>query len=325
MRDRAIVIHRTGGPEVISYEAVAAVRPGPGEVRIRHTAIGVNFIDVYHRTGLYDLPLPSGLGVEGAGVVETVGSGVTDLVAGDHVAYCLGKVGAYATARVVPAERLLKLPDGITEETAAAVLLKGLTAWYLMRRLRTLLPGEPILIHAAAGGVGSILTQWAHRLGVRVIATAGNQEKADRALEYGADEVILYRQEDTATRVRELTGGHGVSVVYDSVGRDTFESSLDSLARFGLMVSFGNASGPVPPVSPLTLMAKGSLFLTRPLLAHYVELRPDLEEGAGELFGLVLAGGIRPNVGQRYPLSQAADAHRALERGSTSGSTILTL
>ncbi|MGZ8725389.1 MAG: quinone oxidoreductase family protein [Aeromicrobium sp.] len=317
------MIHRTGGPEVMSYETAEAVPPGTGEVRVRHTAIGVNFIDVYHRTGLYELPLPSGLGVEGAGIVEAVGAGVPGLVAGDRVGYCLGKVGAYSSTRLVSAERLLRLPDGIDAETAAAVLLKGLTVWYLLRRLRPLRPGDPILVHAAAGGVGSILTQWAHRLGARVIATVGSPEKAERARANGADEVILYRQEDVPTRVRELTGGRGVAVVYDSVGRDTFDSSLDSLERFGLMVSFGNASGPVPPVTPLKLMEKGSLFLTRPLLAHYIETRQELEAGASELFDLILTEGIRPFVGQRYPLSRAAEAHRALERGSTFGSTVL--
>jgi NADPH:quinone reductase len=323
MIDRAIVIHRTGGPEVMAFETVEAQRPGPGEVRLRHTAIGVNFIDVYHRSGLYDLPLPSGLGVEAAGVVEAVGIGVTDFAVGDRVGYCLGLVGAYSTARVLPVDRLVRLPNEITDETAASVLLKGLTAWYLLRRLHPMTAGESILVYAAAGGVGSILTQWARCLGARVIAAVSSPEKAERATENGADEVILYRQEDVAARVRELTGGLGVSVVYDSVGRDTFDSSLDSLKHFGLMVSFGNASGPPPPVSPLTLMAKGSLFLTRPLLAHYIEYRSELQAGAADLFDHVLANEIRPIIGQRYQLAEAAQAHRAVESGETLGSTIL--
>ena len=323
MSDRAIVIHRTGGPEVLAFEAVQAQRPGPGEVRLRHTAIGVNFIDIYHRTGLYDLPLPTGLGVEATGVIDAVGIGVTDFAVGDRVGYGLGLVGAYSTARVMSVDRLLRLPDDITDETAASILLKGLTAWYLLRRLHRVTPGESILVYAAAGGVGSILTQWARCLGARVIAAVGSTEKAERATEYGADAVILYRQEDVAARVRALTGGQGVSVVYDAVGRDTIDASLDSLKHFGLMVSFGNASGPVPPVSPLTLMAKGSLFLTRPLLAHYVEDRSELQAGAAELFDRVLAGEIRPIIGQRFRLAEAAQAHRAIEGGGTLGSTIL--
>jgi NADPH2:quinone reductase len=257
------------------------------------------------------------------GVVEALGRAVTGVSVGERVAYCVAPLGSYATARVFPAAQLVKVPDGVTDEQAAAVTLKGLTAWYLLRRVRRLQAGETILVHAAAGGVGTLLAQWAHHIGARVIGTVGSEQKAELARANGADEVILYRTEDVATRVRELTSGAGVPVVYDSVGKDTFESSLDSLARFGLMVSFGNASGPAPTVAPLTLMSKGSVFLTRPLLGHYIAERAELEAGAAELFGLVADGVLRPVIGQHLPLADAAEAHRRLEARATTGATIL--
>jgi len=323
MSEWAIRLVETGGPDLLRHEPVAVTEPGDGEVRVRHTAIGVNFIDVYYRTGLYSTPLPSGLGVEGAGVLEAIGPGVTGFARGDRVAYCVGPLGSYATARVLPASHIVKLPDAVTDAQAAAVTLKGLTAWYLLHRVRRLQAGETVLIHAVAGGVGTILTQWARHLGARVIGTAGSPEKAELARSGGADEVILYRTEGVAARVRELTDGVGVPVVYDSIGKDTFEASLDSLARFGLMVSFGNASGPAPAVAPLTLMTKGSLFLTRPLLGHYIAERAELEAGAAELFGLVADGVIRPVIGLQLPLSDAAEAHRRLESRATTGATVL--
>lgn len=323
MTERAIRLEQTGGPECLHYQPVEVPEPGEGEVRLRHTAIGVNFIDVYYRTGLYSTSLPSGLGVEGAGIVEAVGPDVLNVAVGDRVSYCLGPLGSYSTARILPAGLVVKLPDSIDDAAAAAVTLKGLTAWYLLRRVRPLRPGDTILVHSAAGGVGTILTQWAHHLGARVLATVGSPEKVDLARSNGADDVILNRSEDVAARVRDLTDGLGVSVVYDSIGRDTFESSLDSLARFGLLVSFGNASGPAPSVAPLTLMAKGSLFLTRPLLGHYIAARTDLDAGAAELFGLVAAGVLRPVIGQRFALSEAAAAHRVLESRATTGATTL--
>ncbi len=323
MTDHAIRFDQLGGPEVLRYETVDVPGPGEGEVRLRQTAIGVNLIDTYYRSGLYSTTLPSGLGVEAAGTVEAVGPGVSELAAGDRVAYCLGTLGGYATARTYPAARLVRLPADVGDEAAAAALLKGLTAWYLIRRLRPLRPGETILVHAAAGGVGTILTQWAHHLGARVIGVVGSSAKAEIARAFGADEVILSGHEEVPARVRAMTDGRGVPVVYDSVGRDTFEASLDSLARFGLLVSFGNASGPAPAVTPLTLMARGSVFLTRPLLNHYIEERADLEAGARELFELIASGAIRPLIGQRVPLAEAAAAHAMLERRATSGATIL--
>jgi NADPH2:quinone reductase len=323
MTEWAIHLDETGGPDRLRHGPVTVPEPGQGEIRVRHTAIGVNFIDVYYRSGLYPATLPSGLGVEGAGVIEEIGPGVTGLVVGDRVAYCGGPLGSYATARVLPAQHVVKVPAGVTDTSAAAVTLKGLTAWYLLHRVRRLRAGETILVHAAAGGVGTILTQWAHHLGARVIGTAGNDEKAALARSAGADEVILYRTEDVAARVRELTDGAGVPVVYDSIGKDTFEGSLDALARFGLMVSFGNASGPAPAVAPLTLMNKGSLFLTRPLLGHYIAERTEFEAGAAELFALVADGTLRPVIGQQLALSDAARAHRDLEARATSGATIL--
>jgi NADPH2:quinone reductase len=321
--ERAIRIYEHGGPEVLRLEEIEIPEPGPGEVRMRHAAIGVNFRDTYDRTGLYPLSLPASLGVEVAGVVDAVGEGVTDLRVGDRAAYAGEPMGAYATAGVYPADRVVPLPDGVTDEDAAAVLLKGLTVWFLFRLVRELRSGDTILFHAAAGGVGLIACQWARHLGVRLIGAAGSRAKADTAREHGAAEVILYREEDVPTRVRELTGDGGVPVVYDSVGKDTWIASLDSLQPMGLMVSFGNASGPVEGVRLLDLASRGSLFATRPRLADYTAAREDLLAGAGELFELVRTGVIRATIGQRFPLAEAAQAHRALESRATMGSTIL--
>ncbi|MGH2675386.1 MAG: quinone oxidoreductase family protein [Actinomycetota bacterium] len=323
MSEHAITVHEYGGPDVLRYEEVEVPDLGPGEVRIRHTSIGVNLRDVYDRTGLYPLPLPSVLGVEAAGVVEKVGPGVAGFREGDRVAYCSEPYGAYATARLYPADQLVKLPDGISEEDAAALLLKGLTVWFLLRRVREVRAGETILFHAVAGGVGLIACQWARHLGVRLIGTAGTGEKAEAARAHGAAEVILYRREDVPARVRELTDGAGVPVVYDSVGMDTWVPSLDSLQPRGLMVSFGNASGPVTGVSLLDLASRGSLYATRPRLVDYTATREDLQAGAKELFDLVLEGAITAVVGQRYPLAEAAEMHRALEARTTTGSTLL--
>jgi NADPH2:quinone reductase len=320
---RAIRFRETGGPDVLRLEDVAVGDPGPGEAKVRHRAIGVNFIDTYHRTGLYPLPLPSGMGVEGAGVVEKVGAGVSWVREGDRVAYQGGPPAAYSEVRLVPADRLVRLPDGVSDETAAAMMLKGLTAWYLVRRTHAVKPGETVLWHAAAGGVGLLAVQWLKVIGATVIGTVGSAEKAALARAHGCDHTIDYTREDFAKRVKELTGGAGVPVVYDSVGKSTWEGSLDSLAPLGLMVSFGNASGPVPPVDVLSLSRKGSLFLTRPTLFNYVARREDLEAGARELFEVVQSGKVKVEVGRRWPLDRAADAHRALEGRETTGSIVL--
>jgi NADPH2:quinone reductase len=319
----AIRIHATGGPEVLKWEAVEVGDPGPGEVRIRHAAVGLNYIDTYHRGGLYPLELPSGIGLEAAGVVEAVGSEVEDLTIGDRVGYASGPLGAYSEARLMPAARVVRLPDGVDERTAAAAMLKGLTAWYLLRRTYRVAAGETILFHAAAGGVGLIACQWAKRLGATVIGTAGGAAKAELARAHGCDHVIDYRGEDVATSVRELTDGAGVPVVYDGVGKDTWAMSLDSLSRRGMMVSFGNASGAVPPVAPVELAAKGSLYLTRPTIMDYTAERQDLVAGAEELFEVIADGSVRIEVNQEYPLAQAAEAHGDLEARRTTGSTIL--
>ena len=320
---KAIRFHETGGPEVLRLEELALPEPGPGQARVRHTAIGVNFIDTYHRTGLYKLPLPSGLGVEAAGVVEAVGQGVAHVAAGDRVAYVARPPGAYAEAAAVPADRLVRIPEGVSDEVAAAAMLKGMTAWMLLRRIHAVKPGENVLFHAAAGGVGLIAVQWLRALGARTIATVGSDEKGRLALAAGASDVIVYTREDFVKRVRELTKGEGVPVVYDSVGRTTFEGSLDCLAPMGLMVSYGNASGPVPPFEIAQLATRGSLFLTRPTLFSYTARREDLETGARELFGVIRSGQVRIDVKHRWPLAQAADAHRALEGRHTTGSIVL--
>ena len=319
----AIRFHQTGGPEVLRWEEVAVGDPAPGEARVRHQAVGLNYIDTYHRSGLYPLPLPSGLGSEGAGIVEAVGAGVTDLQIGDRVAYAGGPLGAYSQVRSLPADRLLKLPETIDCRTGAAMMLQGLTAAYLLRRTYPVQPGDRVLIHAAAGGVGLIACQWAKALGATVIGTVSTEAKADLALAHGCDHIVYYTREDVAKRVREFTGGEGVAVVYDGVGKDTFAGSLDSLRVRGMMVSFGNASGAVPPFDPLLLSQKGSLFLTRPTLGHYSAKRDELLALGAELFAVVTAGKVRIEVNQTYALADAADAHRDLEARKTTGSTIL--
>ncbi|QKV57760.1 MAG: quinone oxidoreductase [Dechloromonas sp.] len=319
----AIRIHQTGGPEVLTWEAVDVPAPAVGEATVRHHAVGLNFIDTYHRTGLYPLPLPSGIGLEGAGVVEAVGAGVTEVKVGDRVAYAGGPIGAYAEVRNIPAHRLLKLPDAIAFDTAAAMMLQGLTAAYLLRRTYRVQPGDAVLIHAAAGGVGLIACQWAKALGATVIGTVGSPAKAALAKAHGCDHVIDYSTENFTQRVREITGGEGVSVVYDGVGKDTFMGSLDSLRPLGMMVAYGNASGPVPPFDLLLLSQKGSLFLTRPTIMHYTARRADLEALGAELFDVVASGKVRIEVNQTYPLKDAAQAQRDLEARKTTGSTIL--
>ena len=319
----AIRFHQTGGPEVLRWEEVPVSDPAEDEVRIRHEAVGLNYIDTYQRSGLYPLPLPSGLGQEGAGVVEAVGKEVRDFRPGDRVAYAGGPVGAYSQQRCLPAARLLKLPESIDFRTGAAMMLQGLTTAYLLRRTYAVQPGDAVLIHAAAGGVGLIACQWARALGATVIGTVSTEAKAELARQHGCEHVILYSHEDVAARVRDITGGEGVAVVYDGVGKDTFAASLDSLRMRGMMVSFGNASGAVPPFNPLLLTQKGSLFLTRPMLAHYTANRDELLALGQELFAVVESGKVRININQTFALADAADAHRALEARQTTGSTVL--
>lgn len=320
---RAIRMQKPGGPEVMQLEEVAVPAPGAGEARVRHTAIGVNYIDTYHRSGLYPLPLPSGIGSEAAGVVEAVGSGVDFVKAGDRVGYCMGPVGAYSEARVVPADRLIPLPDDVPDRTAAALMLKGLTVQYLFRQTFPLKGGETILFHAAAGGVGLIACQWAKALDVTLIGTAGSEAKAAAAKQAGAAHVIVYTRENFVDRVKAITAGKGVPVVYDAVGKDTFPASLDCLAPRGLFVSFGNASGPIAAFNLGILAQKGSLYATRPTLATYSAKREDLLAMASELFAHVRAGRIKADARQEFPLAQASDAHRALEARQTTGATLL--
>ena len=321
---KAIRISRHGGPEVMEYVDVDVSPPGPGEVQVRHHAIGLNFVDVYYRTGLYKQPLPGGLGSEAAGEVVLVGDGVTDLKVGDRVAYAAGvPQGAYCEVRNVPAERMVVLPDKIDYDTAAAMMLQGLTVHYLLHRTATLKAGDTVLFHAAAGGIGLIACQWAKVLGVNLIGTVGSDEKAALATAHGATHVINYNTENFVERVREITGGKGVSVVYDSIGKDTFIGSLDCLAPLGLMVSFGNASGPVTPFGLSELVSRGSLFVTRPSLAAYVSTRAELEAAARSLFGVVASGEVQININQRFHLADVAQAHTALEARQTTGSTIL--
>jgi NADPH2:quinone reductase len=319
----AIRFEQTGGPEVLRWEELAVGEPGPAEARLRQHACGVNFIDIYHRTGLYPLPLPSGIGLEGAGVVEAVGSEVKHLAPGDRVAYAGGPVGGYSEVRLIPADRLVRLPESIGFEQAAAMMLQGLTAGYLLRRTYRVQAGDPVLIHAAAGGVGLIAGQWAKALGAQVIGTTSSEAKAELARRHGYDHVIVYGRADVAARVRELTGGAGVAVVYDGVGKDTFAASLDSLRPLGMMVAFGNASGPIPPIDPLILSQKGSLFLTRPTLMHYTAKRADLEALADELFDMVASGRVRIEVNQTYALRDAAQAQIDLAARKTTGSSVL--
>lgn len=320
---KAIRITETGGPEVMRWEDVAVGQPGRGEALVRHNAVGVNFIDVYHRTGLYPVPLPNGLGLEAAGVVEAVGDGVVDVQVGDRVAYAGGPLGAYAERRIIPADRLVPLPQGITDVQAAGMMLKGMTAQYLLRRTYRVQAGDTILVHAAAGGVGLILCQWAKHLGATVIGTVGSEEKAALAKAHGCDHTILYKTEDFVARVRALTDGQGVPVVYDGVGNDTFMGSLDCLRPLGMMVSFGQSSGKIPPVDLGILSAKGSLFVTRPTLMTYVAQRHDLMASAAELFDVVKHGFVTIEVSHTRPLSEAALAHGDLTGRRTTGSTVL--
>jgi NADPH2:quinone reductase len=324
---RAIQIKQVGGPEVMKLVDVQVGDPGPGEIRIRHKAIGLNFIDVYHRTGLYKLPLPAGIGGEGAGIVEAVGEGVTHLKPGDRAAYATNTPGAYAEVRVMPAKHVCKLPDAIGFDTAAAMMLKGLTAQYLLKRtpMGQLKPGDQILFHATAGGVGLIACQWAKALGYEVIGTAGSDEKCRLAKDHGAAHMINYNKEDFLARVKEITGGKGVKVVFDSVGKDTWEKSLDCLRPLGLMASFGNSSGPVAPFAPGILGPKGSIYVTRQTLFTHIATRETTQEMADELFDVVASGQVKIRIGQRYMLEDAQQAHRDLEARKTTGSTIFTL
>ncbi len=320
---KAIRIDHNGGPETLRLVDIEAPPPGPHEVRVRHEAIGVNFIDTYHRTGLYKMALPHGLGLEAAGDVDAVGANVTRFKQGDRVAYCSGPIGAYAEAHAVNEARAVKLPDGIAFDIAAASLLKGMTARYLLRKTFLVKRGDVVVIHAAAGGVGQIAVQWAKRLGAVVIATAGSDAKAEIARTLGADHVIVQGREDVAKRVREVTDGIGAHVVYDGVGKDTFAASLDCLRPLGMMVSYGNASGPPPDINPLTLSQKGSLFLTRPTLGHYTATVEQLDETAADLFAVIASGAVKIAPPTRYALADAAQAHRALEGRKTTGSLVL--
>jgi NADPH2:quinone reductase len=320
---KAIRIEQTGGPEVMRYVDVQVGEPGPGEARVRQHAIGLNFIDVYFRTGLYPQPLPSGLGKEGAGVVEAIGDGVTEVKVGDRVAYAGGPNGAYAQLRTMPASVLLRLPDDISFETGAAMMLQGLTVQYLLNLTYQVKPGDTILFHAAAGGVGLIACQWARAIGATLIGTVGSEEKAALAKQAGAAHVINYKTENFVERVLEITGGVKLPVVYDSIGKDTFIGSLDCLRPRGLMVSFGNASGPVPPFSLTELASRGSLFITRPSLFSYAASRPELESMAADLFGMVSSGKVKIDIRQTYALADAAQAHIDLEARKTTGCTVL--
>ena len=319
----AIRIHAYGGPDVLRWEPHDPVEPGRGEVLIRQTAVGLNFIDVYERTGLYPNPLPAGLGREAAGVVEAVGPAVRGVAVGERVAYVSSQGGAYAQYRCVPAARVVAIPDGVSDRLAAAAMLKGLTAQFLLRRTHRVKRGDAVVVHAAAGGVGLIASQWARHRGATVIGVVGNDAKAEVARSHGCHHALVLGRDDLPARVREITGGRGADVVYDSVGKDTFFASLDSLRPLGLMVSYGNASGPVPPIAPLELAKRGSLFLTRPTLFHYIATRGELVRGARELFEVIGRGAVRIEIGQTYALSDVAQAHRDLEGRRTVGSTVL--
>jgi len=320
---KAIRFAKTGGPEVLSLQDVELPPPGPGQVRVRHSAIGVNFIDTYQRSGLYPVALPSGLGMEAAGTVEAVGEGVTSLKLGDRAGYCTGPIGAYAEANNVPADRAVKLPAAISDEVAAAAMLKGMTAQYLLKQTFKVQAGQTILFHSAAGGVGLIAGQWAKHLGAKVIGTVGSDGKIELAKTHGSDHVLNLRMDDWAAKVRELTNGEGVPVVYDSVGKDTFAGSLDCLAMRGMMVSFGNSSGAVPAFEPAVLGAKGSLYLTRPALFHYARTAQELQTMADDLFAVIASGAVKIVIGQRFALKDARAAHEALHSRKTTGATIL--
>ncbi|MGE0719061.1 MAG: quinone oxidoreductase [Alphaproteobacteria bacterium] len=320
---QAIRFHEKGGPDVLKIEDVTVGDPGPGQIRIRHGAIGLNYIDTYHRSGLYPLPLPSGIGMEGAGTVTAVGADVTGVKVGDRVGYASAPLGSYAGERLMTADRCVVLPAGISDDTAAAIMLKGMTSQYLLRRTYKVKPGDTILVHAAAGGVGLIMCQWAKHLGATVIGTVGSDAKAALAKAHGCDHPIVYTREKFVDRVKEITGGKGLPVVYDSVGKDTFMGSLDCLQPLGLMVTYGNASGPVTGLDTGVLAAKGSLYLTRPTLNTYAAKRSDLEATAKDLFDVVQSGAVKIEIAQRYPLKDAAQAHRDLESRKTTGSTLL--
>ena len=320
---KAIRFAKTGGPEVLSLHDIELPPPAPGQVRVRHTAIGLNFIDTYHRSGLYPVALPSGLGLEAAGTIEALGEGVTGLKLGDRVAYCTGPIGAYAEANNVPADRLVNLPTAISDEVAAASLLKGMTAQYLLKRTFKVEPGQTILIHSAAGGVGLIAGGWAKHLGATVIGTVGSDDKIELAKANGYDQVLNLRMDEWVARVRELTNGNGVPVVYDSVGRDTFAGSLDCLAVRGMLVSFGNSSGAVPAFEPAMLSAKGSLYLTRPTLFHYTRTPQELQATADDLFAVIASGAVKVVINQRFALKDARAAHEALHSRKTTGATVL--
>ena len=320
---KAIRFAKTGGPEVLSLQDIALPPPAQGQVRIRHTAIGVNFIDTYHRSGLYPLPLPSGLGLEAAGTVESLGAGVTSLKIGDRVGYCTGPVGAYAEANNVPADRVVKLPASVSDDVAAAAMLKGMTVQYLLKRTFAVQRGQAILFHSAAGGVGLIAVQWAKHMGAQVIGTVGSDSKIELAKAHGCDQVFNIEKDDWVAGVRELTNGAGVPVVYDSIGKDTFMGSLDCLSPRGMMVSFGNSSGAVPPFEPALLSAKGSLYLTRPTLMHYTRTARELQETADDLFAVIGSGAVKIAVNQRFALADARAAHEALHSRKTTGATIL--
>jgi NADPH2:quinone reductase len=319
---KAIRVHTPGGPEAMVLEDIELAPPGPDEVQLRHTAIGVNFIDTYHRTGLYKLPLPTGIGSEAAGIVEAVGSNVKRINVGDRIAY-VNVPGSYSEAANIPEWRAVKLPEGVPDETAAASMLKGMTSQYLLKRTYAVQAGQTILVHAAAGGVGQILCQWAKHLGAKVIGTVGSDSKRELAYSNGCEHVFNSRTDDIAAKVREITDGVGVPVVYDSIGKDTFMSSLDCLQIRGLMVTFGNASGAVPPFEPHILSPKGSLFLTRPTLLHYTRNREEMQETADDLFSVLASGAVKIAINQRFPLAQAREAHEALHSRGTTGATIL--
>ena len=322
---KAMRMHKAGGPEVLTWEDIDVPAPKQGEALIRATAVGLNYIDTYHRSGLYPVPMPAIIGSEGAGVVEAVGPGVTEVAVGDRVAYGNGPIGSYAEKRTMPSHRLLKLPAAITDEQAASMMLKGMTAQYLIRRTYRVKAGETVLVHAAAGGVGLIMCQWLRHLGATVIGTVGDKAKGELAKKHGANHIVYYRDEDFAAKVKEITGGKLVPVVFDGVGKDTWDKSLDCLQPRGLMVSYGNASGAVPPINIAVLNAKGSLYLTRPSLNGYVTKRDELVETANDLFDVVGKGAVKIEINQRYALKDAAQAHRDLESRKTTGSTVLTL
>ncbi len=320
---KAIRLDATGGPEVLTLVDVPTPEPKAGEILVRQSAIGVNYIDTYHRTGLYPIRLPSGLGMEGAGTVEAVGEGVTRFKAGDLIAYASGPIGAYSENHCVSADRAVALPAGVDAATGAAAMLKGMTAEFLLRRCYEVQPGQTILVHAAAGGVGQILVQWAKAIGATVIATVGSEAKAEQARAHGADHIILYRDQDVAKTVREITGGAGVPVAYDSVGKDTFEGTLGSLSRRGLFVSYGNASGPVPAFEPARLQRAGSLYFTRPTLFDYAVTTAELDESAAALFGMIASGKVKVEIGQTFGLAEARKAHETLESRATVGASLL--